>query len=364
MKRVCLVVFLGLMTLAGTAAAQCTLPNTLANGTNANATQVMANFYALRDCINALPTATPIAPQGRLTLVSATPVMASSQTGKTVVYYTPYVGNQVPIYNGTVMVPTALIGPTAELANNLANGASGNAGPAAAVADSNYDLFVWSNSGTPTLTRGPAWSSSTSRGTGVGSTELQMVNGFWTNKFTITNGPVANLGTYVGTIRTNSGSATVDWSFGGVATGGTAAILGMWNAYNRVSVQGIIGDSTSSWSYAGGAWRSANGSNSMRVSFVQGLADEFFEARYENGGNITSGTAYVGIGVGSTTSVSGLRGFVNGTTVLQMAGSHRVQQLGFNYMQALEINHGGTATYYGTASVPYLQTGMYYSGRF
>lgn len=62
--------------------------------------------------------------------------------------------------------------------------------------------------------------------------------------------------------------------------------------------------------------------------------------------------------------MSGLRGFVIGATVLQMAGSHRVQQLGFNHMQALEINVGGTATFYGTAGNAMLQTGMYYSGRF
>src|SRR5882757_6705076 len=52
----------------GTAVAQCTVPNTLTNGTNADATQVMANFNALLNCLNNLPTATPVAPQGRLTL--------------------------------------------------------------------------------------------------------------------------------------------------------------------------------------------------------------------------------------------------------------------------------------------------------
>ena len=47
---------------------------------------------------------------------------------------------------------------------------------------------------------------STSRpvsGTGSGTSELQRVQGFWTNKQAITNGPGANLGTYVGTIRTD-----------------------------------------------------------------------------------------------------------------------------------------------------------------
>ena len=38
-------------------------------------------------------------PQGRLTLTSMTPVMTSDQVAATNVYYTPYQGNIVPIYN-------------------------------------------------------------------------------------------------------------------------------------------------------------------------------------------------------------------------------------------------------------------------
>ena len=51
-------------------------------------------------------TATVTAPQGRLTLQTATPVMTTTQSAKTTIFYTPYVGNQVPIYNGTSMVMT------------------------------------------------------------------------------------------------------------------------------------------------------------------------------------------------------------------------------------------------------------------
>jgi hypothetical protein len=51
-----------------------------------------------------------ISPQGRLTLASATPVMSSTQSAKTTIYYTPYIGNLVPIYDGTNMVPTACAG--------------------------------------------------------------------------------------------------------------------------------------------------------------------------------------------------------------------------------------------------------------
>ena len=124
-------------------------------------------------------------PQGRLTLLTVTPVMASNQTGKTTIYYTPYTGNQMPIYNGTSFASASF----AELSNITTNSSTGNAGPAAVAANSNYDLFVWLNGTTATLTRGPAWTSDTARGTGTGTTELQRINGIWTNKNAITNGP-------------------------------------------------------------------------------------------------------------------------------------------------------------------------------
>ena len=42
-------------------------------------------------------------PQGRLTLQTATPVMTTTQSAKTTIFYTPYVGNLVPLYDGTNM---------------------------------------------------------------------------------------------------------------------------------------------------------------------------------------------------------------------------------------------------------------------
>ena len=143
-----------------------------------------------------------VLPQGRLTLVTATPVMTSNQTGKTTLYYTPYRGATIPIYDGSKWTHMVF----SELSNITTNSSTGNAGPAAVTTNSNYDLFVWNNSGTLTLTRGPAWSSDTSRGTGAGTTQLTMVNGIWTNTVAITNGPGAGLGTYVGTVRSDGSS--------------------------------------------------------------------------------------------------------------------------------------------------------------
>jgi len=41
-----------------------------------------------------------VPPGGRLTLTSGTPVTTSDVTAATSVYYTPYVGNKISLYNG------------------------------------------------------------------------------------------------------------------------------------------------------------------------------------------------------------------------------------------------------------------------
>lgn|GEM_PF-4800162 len=95
----------------------------------------------------------PVAPQGRLTLVSGKPVMTGDQTGSTSIFYTPYVGSNVPIYDGSTFVPTAF----AERSNDLTQSSTNKAGPAAAGPYQVIDAFVWNDSGTIRLTRGPKW---------------------------------------------------------------------------------------------------------------------------------------------------------------------------------------------------------------
>lgn len=203
------------------------------------------------------------APQGRLTLTSGVPVLSTSVSGATTIYYTPCAGNCVPLYDGTKLVPTAF----SELSQTTADTTKS---PAAVAANSNYDFFIWNDAGTLRCTRGPAWPSNTSRGTGAGTTELARVNGLLLNANAITNGPAANRGTYVGTIRSN-GSSQIDWIFGGSATAG---FFGVWSAYNRVNVGSVAYESSSSWTYSSITARSVNGTTNSRHSFVSGIAED------------------------------------------------------------------------------------------
>lgn len=300
-------------------------------------------------------------PQGRLTLATGVPVMTSAQLSKTVVFYTPYSGYRVLIYNGTSFVSTVFT----ELSNDTTATTVGKAGPAAVANNSNYDLFVWNDSGTVRLTRGPLWTSDTVRGTGAGTTELQRVNGILTNKVAITNGPGAGLGTYVGTVRSD-GSAQLNWQTG---ANGTPALLNVWNAFNRKRVTGMIGDTVNSWAYTTATVRAAGGVNTVRASFVHGFQEDFFEAEYVSSCSSAAGgaNANVGIGFDVTNAFTGRIGaIITSTVALEMSGSHRSQALGFHFMQACEISSAvSTTTWFGDAGVPAtIQTGMTYDGWF
>lgn len=288
---------------------------------------------------------------GRLSLVTAQPVMASDQTAKTVVYWTPYNGSDVPVYNGSEFVSTSMIE-----ANNDITSAAANVGPVAAQPYSIYDFFLMAGN---YLVRGPRWTVSATatmtiatpcvvtwtghglwtgatvrftttgalptgvtaatdyfitkidantfylsttlannitstyvatsgtqsgvhtafnftsvRGTGAGTTELEMVNGIWVNKNAITNGPAARYGTYVGSAYTN-GSSQIDFKFGSNAANFGEAFIGIWNAYNRVKISGAVTTTVASWStVGGGVQRVFQQSATARVSAISGLAED------------------------------------------------------------------------------------------
>ena len=229
----------------------------------------------------------PISPQGRLTLASATPVMTSTVSGATSVIYTPYTGSIVSLFDGTNMVPTAF----SEISQATTDATKS---PAAVSANQIYDIFVWSDSGTVRATRGPAWTNNTTRSAG---TALVRVQGLWLNNASITNGPAAQRGTYVGTVASNSGS-TVDFIFGGAASGGTAAVLNVFNAFNRVSVGTTVTDTSAPYTYSSSTVRQAHNNAGMQVTFVTGAAEDFLTAN----GNaeiaaVANGVGSYGIGI-------------------------------------------------------------------
>lgn len=281
-------------------------------------------------------------PQGRLTLVSGTPVMTTSQLTKPTIFYTPYVGQFAPIYDGTKFVMTDLGGELSQATNDATKS------PAATVASKNYDMFVWDDAGTKRCTRGPIWSTDSVRGVGAGTTELEAVNGIWVNKNAITNGPAARRGTYVGTIRSDT-AATCAFIFGSL--GGTAN-LGVWNCYNRVPIRTFTADTTSTWTYSTAAYRACNANTNFVILIICGLVEDMI--RVEHMGqmnNSATGYGYNGIGIDSTSSNSNNLQVISGnvsSTAISQSVIVAPPLLGYHLYQALEYVSAGTVTFNGS----------------
>jgi hypothetical protein len=309
----------------------------------------------------------PVAPQGRLTLTSATPVTTSDVTGAATVYFALAGGNQVPIYDGSTTSNTTFTELTLALDSDSGHTGYHQSGR-------NFDFFVINDSGTIRLGTGPSWNagavagSDTARGTGAGSTELELRNGFLTNKNTITIrfGSVsgntvsvsANRATYVGSARMTANGQTED----------SRAKRFLYNAYNQSKRQFLRNDATASWSYSTASFRQANNSTSNQVEYLAGLTGSALDATVMGivvNSSTTYRVIYVGIGLDSTT--------VNSATVQEFSRANDTEvagvpktfytgyaQLGYHYLAWLEKGAGAdTQTWIGTEG-----SSNYYAGIF
>ncbi|QWG16119.1 hypothetical protein KMZ68_13805 [Bradyrhizobium sediminis] len=308
---------------------------------------------------------TLVQPQGYLTLVSAataplSPVPASDQSAKTSVYYRPYKGNLIPIPNGTLFSVREFSELTLSLNANH-------------VASSIYDVFIFADStGAITIGTGPVWSvvtaGSCARGTGAGTTELDILKGLPVNKVAMTarNGATtysvaAASAVYVGSIFIDSSAGLitchVDW--------GQSRKWGVWNAFNREPIMLKCGDSTSSWSDTPTTWRQSQGDANNFIHVFSGLAEEFynldFEQTLKTSINNDTSNSQISIGYNSTTTESGRVGKLIFSSAA--AGLSSITQsirathiappsIGINKVNAIEQAPSGTTnnTYTGTQS--------------
>ena len=280
-------------------------------------------------------------PQGRLTLQTLTPVMTTTQAAKTTIYYTPYVGNKVPLYDGANMVMTTFTELSVATTDTTKN-------PAAIGASKVNDWFVWNDAGTIRLCHGPDWTSDTLRSAGTGITA---VNGIYINNAAITNACGAGRGTYVGTTRSNA-SSQLDFIFGSNAVNTGFGFLGVWNCYNRVDIDMLMQDPTSSYAYASTTGFYLN-SQSFKTSFVSGLPEDGWNATML--GMCSHGsTGYGSIGIGYDTQsvnfgASPVSQVINSTQI--GIGTYGTVSVGFHTAYATMTSSGGaTVTFYGNAS--------------
>ena len=280
-----------------------------------------------------------VEPQGRLTLQSGVSVMITNQAAKTTLFYTPHSGNQIPIWNGIGFGSNAFTELSVLTTDTMKN-------PAAIGASKVNDWFVWNDAGTLRLSHGVDWTNDTTRAAAIGK-----VSGIWVNSTAIANGPGVGAGTFVGTTRSNA-SSQLDWIMGGTAAGGIAAFLGVWNCYNRVTALTVVQDATGNWTAGAFGTRPLNNSTTNRISAVFGLPEEVVIVNSVISGRSATGHLSVGIGVNSTTVMSGAysaNAVTSGNTPI--IAEVCTIPFGFNFWQWLEACSGNDGILFGTTSV-------------
>jgi Collagen triple helix repeat (20 copies) len=290
-------------------------------------------------------------PQGRLSLSSTLPVLATSLTAQNTIYYLPYIGMLVPVF---------VAGVGAVVSNMGANGlsqtlADATKSPAAAVANKNYDLFYWIDAGTPRISRGPPWSTDFVRGTGAGTTELAKSStlGLLVNAVAITNGPGIGAGLYLGSIRTNA-SALVDCAFGGSGSGGSPFICGVFNHYNKAPFSSYTTNSAAAYGYASSTLRVMFNSANMAFYAINGWVENGIEIDVDCRIDLPAAAgAYGNVAIGAVNSASAviIQGIVYTGAAVSYIGNVAVNAsfvfpLGYNWVAPLEsANNVNTASF-------------------
>lgn len=209
--------------------------------------------------------------QGRLTLTTALPVTTADVTAATAVLFTPYLGNQISLFDGAAWA----LYQFSELSLSITGFA----------ANTNFDMFASPSSATAALSA-VAWTNATTRATALTTQDGALVK----------TGDTTAL--YLGTFRT---TGTVG------QTEDSAAKRFLFNYYNRAPRILQVVDATASWAYNTATFRQANGAAANQVVMVIGWAEVMvnltLKAKAASDGNGSVGVALtVGIGYDSTTT--------------------------------------------------------------
>lgn len=197
--------------------------------------------------------------------------MIADVTGAAHVYYAPYTGQQLPIYNSA----TGAFG----LADMTAAGLTLDLVTTTQVSGYVYDLFAeMDSSNHVSLCSGPAWSlSGVSR-----SAQISQIDGIWVNMSAINcnfnSGGISGVHaclpsecTYLGSAYMTANGQTQQ-QFGPVSgPGGGAPCLCLYNAYNHIKVSSKSLDTNNPYTYNTSIWRYMDNSANNSVMVLDGL---------------------------------------------------------------------------------------------
>lgn len=266
-------------------------------------------------------------PGGRLTLESGVPVPITDQSAKTRLFYTPYVHDQLWLYDGSSI--------------NRYTFSEFYLDAPSLTAGKNYDVFCYPNGSTPTLELSAAWSTDTARAdalawqAGLGWVKSGAATRFW-----------------LGTIRA-SATNQMSMTFG---SPGTACNAYLWNAHNRVPCGLMYADTTNSWTYTTATWRLKNNSTVNQFNVICGLPSSILCFDNTISQNTGAGNGRnTGFGVDATNAISDgcLVGFASSPSnenTQHKAMLRSVLSSGYHYVAGLERSSAtGTTTWYGDA---------------
>jgi hypothetical protein len=253
----------------------------------------------------------------RLSLSATLPVSSADILAATTLYCHPYGGNEVELYTGSAwetLVMSSVLSIAVPVTTNT-----------------NYDVFIYNNSGTLTLEL-TAWANDLGRASTL----------VWQNGIRLKNGALTRR--YVGTIRTDGMGGQCEDS---------AKRRFVFNAYNKTFRTLRYAVYLDGHTYVGG-WRPWNNNTAVRAEIVLGEASDlpiFSSAYIYASAGLQS---QLGLGVDSTTVSTGNSQIVSataGSTLGVQAGVPNFLTLvaGYHYLQVLQAASGGACTFYNGA---------------
>lgn len=201
----------------------------------------------------------------RLSLATATPVTVTDLTSIGTLYCTPYKGNRIALYSGSVWI----VRNSAEFSLALT-----------ATSGKPYDVFCYDNAGVPTLET-LVWTNDTTRATALAYQDGVLVKSGTTTR------------RYLGSFYTSGSNVSED----------SEAKRYLYNYYHRRPRQMVKLELTDSWTYVTGTWRQANSAAGNQLDYIVGVNEDpvtaLVSASFEQDTQAHGGK--VGIGLGSTT---------------------------------------------------------------
>lgn len=268
--------------------------------------------------------------QGRLTLTTVTPVTTADVTAAETVYFTPYKGNRIALYDGSAWATYAF----SEVSVDVPDATQMN------------DVFIYNNSGTLTL-EVLAWSNVTTRATALVLQDGVLVkSGATTRRY---------LGSFY---STTAGNGQTEDSF---------ANRYLWNYYNRTLRPMRVLEATDTWAYTTATIRQANGSTANQLNFCIGVSEDAVKADIYASALNNTGATFTAVGVGLDVTDAFTSGGVFGGLQTSTVEQHMVASwrgfpgIGKHFLSWNEWSEAnGTTTWRGDNGTPTLdQSGIH-----